>query len=304
MLQVNYAHLPASLRCRRGQPSPRIRAPRKDVGRSPGRGPPALGRPPPVNQEENRRWGCLIYSHPSTSVLNTRARKGDTAWFQHGLGRVSERPCPWLPLCTEQPTSTPGLPYGKQCRGQSLPLLSFPRPPLPSPPHLPYLDLGLMLRVCWGPGESGPRHRGQKWISCFRPQAGFCLGSSEHGETPIPRTVRPTAHSAPRRGPWREARRGPGWRGVGLAVKSLSGGWHQYSTIMSPPRRGPGPPPAQACAAPSPSPESTAAPGSRHGQCTGEARRDSAVGMRRQGRRLPGGGALRKPPLLTTSDKP
>ena len=36
-----------------------------------------------------------------------------------------------------------------------------------------------------------------------------------HGETPIPRTVRPTAHSAPRRGPWREARRGPGWRGVG-----------------------------------------------------------------------------------------
>lgn len=131
-----------------------------------------------------------------------------------------------------------------------------------------------MLRVCWGPGESGPRHQGQKWISCFRPQAGFCLGSSEYGETPIPRMVRPTAHAAPRRGPWREARRearrGPGWRGAGLAVQSLSGGWHRYFTIMSPPGRGPGPPLAQACAAPSPSRESTAAPGSRHGQCTGK----------------------------------
>lgn len=163
MLQVNYTHLPASLRCRRGQPSPCIRAPRKDVGRSPGRGPPTLRRPPPVNQEENQRRGCLLYSHPSTSVLNARAtREGNTVWFQRGLGRASEHPCPWCP----------------RCRGQSLPLLELS---VASPPTLsgPWS----YVRVCWRPGESGPRHWGQKWSSCFRPQTGFCLGSSEHGET-------------------------------------------------------------------------------------------------------------------------
>lgn len=62
--------------------------------------------------------------------------------------------------------------------------LSFPWPPLPSPPTLsgPWS----YVRVCWRPGESGPRHWGQKWSSCFRPQTGFCLGSSEHGETTPP----------------------------------------------------------------------------------------------------------------------
>ena len=137
MLQVNYAHLPASLRCRRGQPSPRIRAPRKDVGCSPRRGPSALGRPLPVNQEENRRWGCLIYSHPSTSVLNTRAtRKGDTAWFQCGLGRVAERPCPWLPPLYSAAHVHPRAPLWEAMSGSvsSSPELSLASLPLPTYP--------------------------------------------------------------------------------------------------------------------------------------------------------------------------
>lgn len=184
MLQVNYAHLPASLRCRRGQPSLRIRAPRKDVGCSPGRGLCTLGRPPPVNQEENRRWGWLIYSHPSTSVLNSRAmRKGNTAWFQHGLGRVSEHPCPRCPPLYRGAHVHPRAPLWEAMSGS---VSSSPGAfrSLPSPPPHPTWTLVIYVRVCWGPGESGPRHLGQRWISCFRPRAGLCLGSSEHGAPP------------------------------------------------------------------------------------------------------------------------
>lgn len=55
---------------------------------------------------------------------------------------------------------------------------------LPSSPPQSTWTLVIYIRVCWGPGESGPRHLGQKWISCFRPWAGLCLGSSEHGAPP------------------------------------------------------------------------------------------------------------------------
>ena len=226
------------------------------MGRSPGRGPCTLGRPPPVNQEENRRWGWLIYSHPSTSVLNTRAmRKGNTAWFQRGLGRVSEHPCP---RCPPLYRGAHVHPMGSDVRVSLFLSWSFPQPPHPTLPG----PWSFMSESAGGREKVGPYTWDRSGSPASDPGQGSVWAALSMELPPNGETQRPRC--SPPRTAWREVRRGPAWRGAGLAVRSLSGGWHRYFRTAAPPGGGPRPRPAQACAAPSAGPESTAAPGSRH----------------------------------------
>lgn len=136
------------------------------MGTLPRERPAHLGRPPPVNQGGNRRWGCLpFYSHPSTLRIK---RQGNERGKQCGSS-----------VASGGLLNTPAL--GVLDVGASLFLsLSFPWPPLPSPPTLsgPWS----YVRVCWA---------GRKWADTgdremellLNLRQGSVWAAPEHGET-------------------------------------------------------------------------------------------------------------------------
>lgn len=255
MLQVNYAHLPASLRCCWGQPSP-VSGHQGRTWDAPGRGPPTLGGRACQSRRKIGGGGAsfiLIPQPPYQRQGNERKQCGSSV-ASGGL----RTPCPRCP----------------RCRGQSLLSLSFPWPPLP--PHLPYLDLGLMLESA-GPEKVGPDTGDRNGAPLQTSRQGSVLGSSEHGDHPPDGETLPTL--LPAEDHVKGGKGGPAWRGSSSVQSCLAAGTgtlrsHHHQEEDPGPRkpRPIGPSPAQ----------STAAPGSRHETTQWETRRDSTVGTARR----------------------